>query len=221
MADTPNGPRGSRPELPEQYRGRQRTQFDRPGGRRPPHVRDGEEIIGEDEAVDHRWLDSHAEERRRRWQEERRALDGMLAREREALPLWDRIKAVLEEAARLQGAPAGPITSSTSTSDERSPGGRRPPSGDTVDLSEHLVVIEARVREMERELDVYSGRTADARARRQLDGDEKDRILREQYEGVHYTVVAEAAPFLGSARTVFRHRRNMGLKGSDGTPEET
>lgn len=167
---------------------------------------DGNEVIGGAEAPDPEWIESEAERRRDVYRDERGALEASLRRRREELPLAERLARVIAQIGALQTSAAGRI--------ERGRGGEAdhaPATPESINVSSHLRVIETRIRDMELELDRFRGITSSG-PRANMRTFEKDKLLlSDEFRGMHSRDVAEAAPYLGSERTIRRLRANEGL----------
>lgn len=179
--------------------------------RRPDKPR---ERIGDEERVDRAYEDRQAAARREVYDSERQALEASLRRQREQTPLPERLARIMSQIARFQTRPAGAIARTGSSG---KPESGEPPRADQLDGADrHVRMIAAHVRELEHLVDVHQGVTQ-AKTRQNLTGVEKDRILfgatgePSEFEGMHSDDVAEAAPYLGSPRTVRRLRAQRGL----------
>jgi hypothetical protein len=179
------------------------------------------ELIGDEERVDLLWEASNADERREVYDRERAALDALRRHDREARPLPERFARAMAEIASLQTAPAGRIERARGGSGE----GMGPPAAETLDVGEHLRVIATKIADIERAIDIYRGVTVEA-DRKNMRTFEKDKILfgskdqPSEFVGMHARDVAEAAPYLGSERTIRRLRaeRDLNVYGYEREP---
>lgn len=172
--------------------------------------------IGDEEdlsVTDGAWVDRESDRRREIGENERAALEALLRRGREEMPLPARLQAVLSQIAMIQTAPAPRIVREPRSAEAR---GMGPPAAETIDVEHHLVVIRTRIQDIEHELDLYRGLTT-APQRQNLRGFEKDKLLfgtpdqPSEFVGMHADDVAQAAPYLGSARTIRRLRADRDL----------
>lgn len=178
------------------------------GRRRTP---DGEviEVIGTEEAADPEWVTDEAERRRDVYRDERGALEASLRRRREEMPLAERLARLIARIGAIQTTRAGRIERGRGGGGDDDQAG--PPAAETLDVTRHLRVIETRIRDMELELDQYRGITASG-PRANMRTFEKDKLLfSAEFRGMHSRDVAEAAPYLGSERTIRRLRSAEGL----------
>ena len=158
-------------------------------------------------------LDGYADAAHERDAERRRTLAHERQARRRAQPIGRRLDRVLSEIATSPGMSTGSYVPSGS----RAPQSSAPPPADTLDVSSHLRVIEARIEAIEDEWDAFRGLGV-VKNWAMASGEEKDReILSPRWRGVKSAIVSEAAPYLGSARTIERVRRAASLRPSDGT----
>ena len=169
------------------------------------------------EQPDTDWLELEAERTREKFSEARGVYERERKAERRRLGLPARLQRALDTIKRLPTVSAAHIAAGVH-------GGDRdfaPKQAETLDVSGHLRVIQARVEAIEEDLDVAQG-LARSRDVVRMHGFEKDRIILEECEGMRPEDVEAAYPYLGSARTIRRIRSLNGRRGVDGTvkPEE-
>lgn len=169
------------------------------------------------EQPDPEFLKLQAEKAQERFQDARGVYERERKAERRRMSLPARLQRALDAIKRLSTVPAAQIEAGVH-------GGERdfaPKPAETLDVSGHLRVIQARVEAIEEDLDVAQG-LARSRDVVRMHGFEKDRIIIEECEGMRAEDVAEAYPYLGSERTIRRIRSLNGRRGVDGTlkPDE-
>lgn len=161
-------------------------------------------------AAEDRELDKFAEkawDRHRVIQERTR---GQLRSQRATMRLGQRLDLVL---AQVELAP-GLATPDFVPSGDHTAESVEPPSAEALDFTAHLAVIRSRVEAIEAEWDAFRG-YGPARNWAMASGDDKDKeILSSKWRGIHSREVAEAAPWLGSERTIRRVRAESGLNTS-------
>jgi hypothetical protein len=144
--------------------------------------------------------------------EQRQALmavrEGERRRQREQLTLPQRLDRVLGALATVSTVPAGAIGRGRGGESERvGPPAAPQPEG----VERELRIVRYAVEQLEAILDAERVGTALVAAR--MTGDEKDRVIWENFEGVHSAEVARVAPYLGgSARTIERARSREAKK---------
>ncbi|MDE2105756.1 MAG: hypothetical protein KGL39_51505 [Patescibacteria group bacterium] len=158
--------------------------------------------------ADEKELDRFAEKARERHikvQDQARA--ELVARRRHMRP-GERLDAVLIDALVSPGLPTPDFIPSGSHGGTST----APPDAESIDFDpSHMIVISSRLEAMEAERDAARG-LAPARNWAMASSEQKDtEILSARWRGVHADVVSEAAPWLGSARTIRRIRSEHGL----------
>lgn len=167
------------------------------------------------ERCDPAWEKQNSEDSFNAFTETRRTLTDELRRARRARPLHDRLRRAQETVIRLQAGATVNIGRSSKSAESDT----KPPDASTIDVSRHLRVIEARLREMETEIDTYLGLDTDRVRGRMISNDKDKMICSKEFEGMRPEDLSEAYPFLGSPRTIRRVRSDGGLRGVDGTPK--
>lgn len=192
------------------------------------------EVVGDCERVDKDWEAVEAADRRAAWNAGR---EGRLAErmaERSRLSAGERLDAAVRELQlRLGGMKSRSIAAMRAGSDDPS---KAPPGTETsLPVARHLTLIAHHVEAIERELDAQDGLRVE-----EVEGDrpgaaggygnarmmrtaERDRIVFDEFQGVHAEQVAAEAPYLGtSGRTIERarvaeaERRQLRVRPSDG-----
>jgi hypothetical protein len=122
------------------------------------------------------------------------------------MTLGARLDHAVRQLGTISTTPARPLTreAKNSTENDESEGG--PPKVATPQIQANMTIIDFHVREIERKLDEERGLTR-PRGDGRLLGEEKDRMIWEEFQGVRADDVAAAAPYLGtSGRTIMRAR---------------
>lgn len=195
------------------------------------------DLVGGEERVDRRVEDELARKARERFETER--ADRLAGRqgERDELTLGARLDRALIELELGKGTRARPIATARSSSGDPNPMGAHPGAVFEVDVSEPLRWIRHHVEQIERALDAELGLLERApvgdrpgaagalESARMTATEFRDGYVFDQFQGERSDVVAEQAPYLGSARTIERARlaeaERRGLKVKPVTGEIT
>jgi hypothetical protein len=152
-------------------------------------------------------------ERRREFVEERRT-------QRERMTLGGRLDALLAATVREPGAAAVSYDGDRVSGGEglQAPTDPQMLTVDNLTLEMHWLWFQTRIERLEAGWDEFRG-LGSLRDWTSATKEEKDREILSRYRGVHSSVVAQIAPYLGSKRTIEQVRYEMGLRGSTGDPK--
>jgi hypothetical protein len=186
---------------------------------------EGHDLVVDDVRCDRAFEDANAKKVREEWEaardDRRRERDA----ERRRMTDGQRLDRALMQIELGTGRRARRIEAATATSDDRSPGGRRPTHVDGVDAELHLRVIRHHLGAIEELLEAELGLiqitpVADdkgkgkpgnvgAIANGRVHSAERRRVIWDECEGILAQQVADEMPYLAtSARTVMRYRRD-------------
>lgn len=177
----------------------------------------------EPESPDAAWLDQHAAERRSQWESDRRAMDLLRAQERERLPLHRRLHDVLATSAVFPTTPAGRVASASPSAIADA----GPPSADPYalgglhrnEVERHIDMIRRHIAALEAAVDSHRF-GGSRRHTSSLLGDEKDKLILSDYEGLSPEAVSELDPDLGDAIVIRRVRMEAGRHPETGLRDE-
>lgn len=163
----------------------------------------------EAERVDLEWEDAHTRTSRQQWGEQKRSLDADRRIARAEMSRLDLHRHAVERAGRLSTVGAGPLGRSSPNSERQNPG---PPGQQQLDddprWRETWQVIGRRLEAAHRLLDEYEGLGATAEST--MTAAEKDRRILIEGRGHSCEAVVDllGREVAGSARTVWRKRKN-------------
>lgn len=173
----------------------------------------------EPESPDTDWVDAHADERREQWVADRRAHTLLRAQRRESLPLHRRLHDVMSAISVLPTTPAGNVASSSPSAVATA----GPPVADLFalggahrdEVERHFEMIRRHIAAVEAIADShrYGGTHRNTAT---LIGDEKDKIILTEYEGLTPEAVSELDPALGDPLVIRRVRHQAGRNPEDG-----
>jgi hypothetical protein len=168
------------------------------------------EIVVGDERCDLTFEQEQADRTRDAWEAGRPHRDTERERTRSRMTLGERLDAAVLAVSATSSVSARPVGhEAKTTTDDRDPG---PPPAPTAEIGANLTIIQFHVREIARTLDAERGLIRPGSSGL-MTGDEKDKIIWEDFKGVHCEVVARDHPWLGgSGRTIMRARQREALK---------